>query len=466
MNASIYKRFPLLMQSATCSVAGWVAEAGKQLGPRAACIRAAVERLKLNGEQLAVYRDERLRKFVAEACRNVPYYEKLFRELRLSPDAVAGLADMPQLPILSAETVMERPHDFVSSTARRSDFRKRIPGSDPSLTLPWSRTTHWEREAVQSRFESGHGITAGTWCAYFGGMNVVPVTQSRPPYWRINWAGRRVIFSPYHLSEQTVESYADALNHYQCPWMRGSPAVLASLAGLMSAARLSIEFPMSWITTDGEPLRGNQRRAVCRVFGIAPRRSFIDPQGAACITERSDGNLVIDEDYAAVELLPTAEQGMYRVVGTNVSNPAAPLLRFDTGVTVRVAPGSAIDAVPRHVASLEGPARDLVTLPSGARVGRLEHMFDDMPQVLAARILQNADLSIEVDVKMAPGFSADEEHAVTERVAARFGAARFKVNHVDRLVPVTTGKLQVIHSEAEAVNRGVVEPRAGWVSIE
>ncbi len=426
----------------------------------------AFARLKLSGDELAAYRDDRLRQFVADACRTVPYYEKMFRELRLSTDAVAGLADMHQLPILSAETVMGRPHEFISSTASPGDFHNRRPGVDAALALPWSSAAQWEREAVQSRFESGHGITDGTWCAYFGGINVVPVSQSRPPYWRINWAGRRVIFSPYHLSEQTVESYADAINHYQCPWVHGSPAVLASLAGLMSAARLSVEFPVSWITTNGEPLRGNQRRALCRVFGIAPKQSFIDPQGAACITERSDGNLVIDEDYAAVELLPTAEQGMYRVVGTNVSNPAAPLLRFDTGVTVRVAPGPAIESLPRHVASLEGPARDLVTLPSGARIGRLEHMFDDMPQVLAARILQNADLSIEVDVKMAPGFSADEDLAVTERVAARFGAAQFRVSHIDRLVPVTTGKLQVIHSEAEVVNRGVVEPRAGWVSIE
>jgi hypothetical protein len=93
-------------------------------------------------------------------------------------------------------------------------------------------------------------------------------------------------------------------------------------------------------------------------------------------------------------------------------------------------------------------------------------MFDDLPQVIAAQIFQHADLTIDVDVRMPPGSTKAEAGAVSDRVAARFGAATCRVNYTDRLTPVTGGKLQVIHSEAGGVNRTVVEPRARLVCIQ
>lgn len=467
MSSAIYRSLPLPAQNGVCSLLGWwQAFRRADRGSRRACGRA-FDAQQTTPSHLAAVRDARLKEFVAEAVRTVPFYSRMFTDLKLSPADVTRLEDMRHLPIITAETVAACSKDFVSSTACRADFmRRRHLGSAGLLALPWSEAAQREREAIQARFERTHGITAGTWCAYFGGTNVVPVSQLRPPYWRINWAGRRVIFSPYHLSEQTVESYADALNHFQCPWMQGSPAVLASLAGLMSAARLTIDYPLSWITTDGERLLGIQRRALSRVFGISPKRSFIDVHGTACITERRDGTLAIDEGYAAVELLPADDRGTYRVIGTNLTNSAAPLLRFDTGVTVRLAPQSAAEPELRRVASVEGLSQDLVTLPSGARIGRLERMFDDLPQVRAARILQHADLTIDVDVLMTPGHSSEDDREVAERVAARFGTAMFRVHCLDRMPAVARGKLQTIHSEVQGVNRGVVEPPARWVSIE
>jgi phenylacetate-CoA ligase len=234
----------------------------------------------------------------------------------------------------------------------------------------------------------------------------------------------------------------------------------------MAAARLSADYPVEWVTTDEALPLGVQQRAMRRVFGISSKRSYIDPHAVASITEHADGALVIDEDYAAVELIAGDEDGTYRVIGTNLSNAAAPLLRYDTGSVVRLAKAVPVAGAPRHVATWEGPLQNLITLPSGARIGRLERMFDDLPQVIAAQIFQHADLIIDVDVRMAPGSTKAEAGAVSDRVAARFGAATCRVNYTDRLAPVTGGKLRAVHSEAGGVNRTVVEPRARLVCIQ
>lgn len=462
-----YDRLPVGLQSVVCSAAGWRAESRLRTGAGAAVLREVMLRSRLTGPERVDLRDRRLREVVASAATTVPHYARLFAELGLDPGAVRCLDDMRRLPVLTPGVVAANPADFVSRTASRADFaRGAVPTGGGPAPLPRSRNAALERAAVERRFYRSLGIEAGTWCGFFGGTNVVPIAQSKPPYWRINLAARRVIFSPYHLSEQTVEAYADALNAFQCPWIHGRPAVLANLASLLSAARLSVAYPPRWITTVGDRLPGIQGRAIRRAFGVVPAQCVIDDCGTACISEGPDGTLAIDEDFAAVELLPLEDDRLCRVVGTNLSNSAAHLLRYDTGMVVHVDVPASTGAGPRRVSSLEESRHDLITLPSGVRIGRLERMFDDIPRVRAVRMFQHADLTIDVDVMMAAGHSPDDARALEERLSARFGDAVCRINQVDGIALTGPGKIQVIVSESQAVNRVVVEPRSALVSIE
>jgi phenylacetate-CoA ligase len=464
IRAAWYRRLPIPLQNVVCSVAGAqrVSAGGRRW---AAQSRDRSVKQQHSDEDVGVVtsRDARLREFVTHAGRTVPYYQRLFAELAFDPQDVTSLDDMRHLPILNARVVERDPGAFISSVARRADYRRQWGESG---TLPWSRAAQEETEQVRARFRRDHGIVDGTWCSYFGGVNVVPIGQAKPPFWRIDWPGRRVLFSPYHLSEQTIESFVDALNHFQCPWIQGSPVVLATLAGLMSASRLAAEYPVTWVTTEGGLPQSVQQRSIRRVFGAKPIRLFIAPCAVASISERSDGALVVDDDYAAVELLPGPEVGTFRVIGTNLANAVAPLLRYDTGLVVHLAGSSNLTIGCREVASWEDPSRNVITLPSGSRIGRLERMFDDMPQVLAVQLFQYADLTIDIDVRMAWGYTKADADAVQDRVAARFGTAAFRINYVNSMPLMAGGKVQVIHSEAGDVNRTVVEPNARYVWIQ
>ena len=89
-----------------------------------------------------------------------------------------------------------------------------------------------------------------------------------------------------------------------------------------------------------------------------------------------DGRLHVDEDFAFVEFVPVDRRRGCRVVGTGVTNRAFPLVRYDVGDIARVSgrtcgcgrPGRIIDAI-------DGRREDYVVLPSGAMVGRLDHIF-------------------------------------------------------------------------------------------
>lgn len=464
----LYRRLPTTLQSVACSLEGRHRSRRLRTPEAIRIFQAVAARRNLAAEKLAAVRDERLRTFVRHAFRTVPFYERLAASLRLNPEAIRSFDDLQLLPILTPAQVRARPADFISRAVAKSACvpERRLDAAGAAAALPMSRSAAIEAVAMQRRFQVAHGIEQGTWSCYFGGQNVVPRGQSRPPFWRTNYAERRIIFSPYHLSEQTVEAYVDALNLYQCPWLQGHPRVLGNLSELVTAAGLTIDYPLRWITTHAETLLGIQRRAIRRAFGLSPRINYAAPCGLATIMEEPGGRLLVNEDHAAVEFLESAVDGTCRIVGTNFSNLAAPLLRYDTGDTVTVSNRFVQNHLPREVTSCMGVSTDQIVLPSGVRIGRLERMFDDLAAVRAFLIVQHSDLTIDLDIWTAPGFCVEDDVAVRDRVDARFGAAQWVINYRGDEPMIVRGKLQVLISEAEQLSRAVVQPKDEIVVVE
>ncbi|MGB5948797.1 MAG: hypothetical protein WBG82_05715 [Parvibaculum sp.] len=88
---------------------------------------------------------------------------------------------------------------------------------------------------------------------------------------------------------------------------------------------------MEWITLGAENSLAHQKHQIQTAFGITPVQHYGMEEGVANISEHPDHTLRIDEDFAAVELVPSDMPGLCKVVGTNFSNPAFPLLRYNVG---------------------------------------------------------------------------------------------------------------------------------------
>jgi phenylacetate-CoA ligase len=412
-------------------------------------LHAAETRSAMPAADLARLRETLFQDFVADAAVGSAFY-------RAHPAFQSAAEGRPfgadQLPILDKWTVQEHASRIARPDVRRAEIASTSGSTGSGLRFPVTREALRQQWATWWRFRRWHGIQRDEWCGYFGGRPVVPVGRRHPPFWRVNAPGRQVLFSGAHLSAENWSVYAHELARRRVAWLHGYPSLLALLAGFLIEHSKTIGTHIRWITTSAENLLPAQADLIERAFGVRPRQHYGMAEGAANASECPNGRLHVDEDFALVEFVPVEHGAGYRVVGTNVTNRAFPLIRYDVGDIAQVS-GQTCDCgrSGRIVDRIDGRREDYVVLPSGAMIGRLDHIFKDQVRVREAQIYQPDMTRIVLRIACASDFTSRDEEALVRAAGIWLGSGlHVEVEHVDAVSRTRSGKLRFVVSDVIA----------------
>lgn len=448
---TVYGRLPVVLQHAVCSAEGRRLHRQRYGRGFEPVLLQAEHRCVASIEELSRFRDSRLRRFVAHCAQTVPYYRHWFRDNGANPDDIKTLGDLHQLPILTKTEVQADVRSFESEQVPNRDRVKTHTSGTTGAGLRFCTTLSGIREqyAVWWRYRGWHGLRRGTWCGHFGGRSVVPIARNAPPYWRYDWLGRRVLFSGYHMSDDGLADYVGELRRRRLPWLHGYPSALSVLAAYIVDRGIDLGYQIRWVTVGGENLLAGQRELMHRAFGVRPVEHYGLAEAVANISECDRGALHIDEDFAAVELLPEPDGPGLRVVGCNFTNLATPLLRYDTGDVVTL-DGAECDCGRRGrvVRAVDGRLEDYVVLHNGARVGRMDHVFKDLTNVREAQVHQRQPGELQVRVVRGESYGGDDERQLMRELTKRVGAeTHITISYAEQIERVGSGKLRFVVSE-------------------
>ncbi len=450
---SIYLRFPIILQNTACSLEGWRIQRSRYNKDFWRRLKKAEKRALLSTEEIEAKRDVDLSAFVQHAVASVPYYKRLFTQLKIEPTDIRKLSDLSSLPILTKQQVQENPAEFMSNIVpNRQRIESHTSGTTGAgLRFATTREALRQQYAIWWRYLRWHGLEPGTWCGYFGGRSIVPVKQCNPPFWRTNWPGRQVIFSAYHMNAQNLNSYLDKLKKIQPPWLHGYPSQLALIASHMIDTDYSLGYRPRWVTIASESLLDHHRTLLKEAFGIDPIQHYGMTEAVANISQCHHDRLHVDEDFAAVEFIPVGDEGLYKIVGTNFSNFATPLLRYDVGDHVRLSDEGCDCGLPgRIIKSVDGRQEAYVELGNGVRVGRLDHIFKDLVNVREAQIYQSVAGAIEVRIVKGVNYRESDEVDLLREIRSRLGHdLRIAVNYVKQIEKTRSGKLRFVVSDLQ-----------------
>lgn len=450
---AIYLRLPVALQNAMASLEGWRVQHVRYSSSFVYYLQLAENRLSWSDEQIVGYLNDRLRNFVRHCVQTVPYYRRLFVDHGIDMNSISSLNDMQKIPLLTKSTVQDHYQELLSEAVPQ---KQRIITHTSGTTgggLRFATTLDaiHEQWATWWRYRRIHGIQLDTWCGHFGGRSVVSLSQKSPPFWRYNLPGHQILFSAYHMAPDTIRFYVDELRRRKLPWLHGYPSLLALVGGCMLEQDLELGYVPRWITTGAENLLPQQATVIERAFGVRPIQHYGMAEAIANFSQCRHGRLHVDEDFAAVEFILNPDGPGYKVIGTNFTELATPLLRYDIGDIIELGDGSCDCGLPgRIVKRVDGRQEDYVILRNGARLGRMDHVFKDMVSIREAQLYQNTPGVIEVRVVRNNSYSNRDENRLLQELYKRIGdEAEVHVVYVERIERSATGKLRFVVSNID-----------------
>ncbi len=450
----LYPFFPIALQNAALSTVGWHNEVTVRGRGFARLLEEYEARTFADPDEVRELRDARLRAFVLYAYQAVPYYHELFDQAGLHPLEINTLSDLASLPVTSKADVQERRSEFLSRSIphRRWKLLSTSGSTGSGLTVTTTPEAVQEQWAVCWRYWRWHGIERGTWIGICGSPSAVSPRQQTPPFWRYNRPGHELVFSSLHTSSKNMPDYVSALRRKKPPWLRGLASQLALIAAYLVQTNTDLGYEVRWITTSTENLLPQQSNLIEKAFGVKPRQHYAMVEAIANFSECDKGKLHVDEELAATEFIPITEN-RFRVVGTNVSNPAMPLVRYECNDHVTIDPGESCSCgrPGRVVTSIDGRQEDYIVLRNGIRLGRLDRIFNGFPNIKEAQIRQDKVGEIIFLVRVSAHYTKEEEKRLRDVIGKTISdGSRIAIEYVDEIPRTKNGKLRCVVSSLPA----------------
>ncbi len=285
------------------------------------------------------FQDERLRSIVAHAYETVPYYHSLFDLHGIKANAFRGREDLHRIPLLTRATIKSHAQELKSrQPAGGSLSQGHTSGTTGSpLTVYFCADMVAINYPAMDRQYQWAGAKLGRdgdRVAVVRGNVIVPLKQSKPPYWRHNRNLNQLLMSSFHLQPANLTHYFDALREFRPRVLDGYPSSLYVLARVMLSRgeRLSV----GAVVTSSETLYDFQREAIELAFGCRVFDYYAAAERVIFSTEcdRHQGHHLSDE-YGITEYVDEygAAVGVDAegyMVGTSLHNTGMPLIRYLT----------------------------------------------------------------------------------------------------------------------------------------
>lgn len=420
--------------------------------------RGLLDRERLPWAALRARQAELLRESVEAARRHIPRYQSL-------PPAPAGEAIFAWLAthcaiVSKADLVGDRAGFYPNGGQRRPWWPAGKTSGTSGSPLEVFRSVNaviWE-EAFNLQFWAWAGYGLGDAQAVLRGDQVVPGSQSQPPYWMWDRFGRQLFLSTRHLTAGTVKDFAQAVRDSGAQFMRAYPSSSFELARLCEQQGLAL--PLRAVVTGSEPLYPVQREQLERAFGCRVFDFYGMAERIAYAAQCEHGHYHLNSEYSHVEIvdeqgLPTDEFGY--VVGSTFHNAVMPLLRYRISDRARWVHGTCPcgRSYPRIELS-SGKVEDQLFDREGNAVSAsvITFAFKGLANIRKSQVAQVAEGRWEVRIVPDAGFGESDSQALLRNIEHYVSdKLEVSVRLVDDIALQPSGKFKWVAQECPALRR-------------
>jgi phenylacetate-CoA ligase len=402
---------------------------------------------EMSTAQLEEAQTQLLAAFIDRARRYTPYYQ----EQDLPP--VKSVGDLTRLPLLSKKQAREaRERLLDTELINQPHYTGHTSGSTGTpfyfkLTLDALRT----RFALRDNFYRFHGCDFSDTNIRLGGRLFVSVKQQKPPFWIFDYVTNQLMLSIYHMDDTALSSFMKVVEKYNPKFITGYPSAIYTLAKFCASHKIA--YCPQFVFTDSETLLDNQREAIeqiwqCKVY------DYYGMEAGWLAGECHQGKYHLNPLCNIIEILdeqgnPSPPGDVGEIVVTDLTNPLMPLIRYRTGDSAARSK-TACDCG-WHTPILdyvEGRMDDIITLPNGRKVGRLDHIFKMADHIRECQIIQETPSEFVFLLVPDQGYNAQDEQNVLREAYLRLGDdVHIELRVVDAIERTARGKFRSVISK-------------------
>lgn len=391
-----------------------VAHRIRKAHPLRIAMRRQLERLEhADSAEIRRSQERRLRALVRVAAARSPFYREYFRESGVDPRSIRTLEDLPQLPLLTRDHLLERIEDFrvyprrlmwtahSSGTSGRPITSYRTPGSSVYELCALERQWDW------------FGLRPGARRVILRGSDFAAIEPGTLMTKAIPGA-RQLLVSSFHLIPSNLDAIMHDVRAFEPDAIEGWPSSIALLAALLRER--GEKFPVKAVITSSETMTAGRVALIEDVFSGPVIDHYGQTERVMMAGACERGGFHVFPDYGIVELLPVPNtESRWELVGTPLHNWGLPLFRYRTGDEVGPAPTGSCPCGRSFplLGLVDGRIEDSFTAADGRPIPLPSSVVDDLSGVREAQIAQLARGRFEVRLAPAAGF---DERAVDSAI--------------------------------------------------
>ena len=421
-------------------------------------VRQRLERSQwLPPAELAALQLERLRAFLDEAGRRVPYYRDLFKTRGFDPQALTSVKDLAALPLLTKGDI--RAHvDAMKAQGHGPITRYNTGGSSGEplvFFIGKDRKSH--DVAAKWRATRWWGVDIGDPEAVIWGSPIEHGAQDRVKQLRDGLFRSRLL-PAFEMSEARLDDFIATLQKQRPRMLFGYPSALTHIARHAERRGVRLDglgVKVAFVTS--ERLYDDQREAISRAFACPVANGYGGRDAGFIAHECPQGGMHLTAEDIVVETVdahgqPTPPGVSGEIVVTHLATIDFPFIRYRTGDVGTLDPSTcACGRGLPLLKDLQGRTTDFVVSADGTVMHGLAliYVIRDLAGIRSFKVTQHTRTHTEVLLVPEGALPDDVEARIVAGFKQRLGAGvTVDVRVVDQIAPEKSGKYRYIISHA------------------
>ena len=383
---------------------------------------------------------DRLKRLLAHAYDNCPYYRQRWLDTGVHPGDIENTGDLVHFPRTTKSDIQSNVESIVSRTEPRNALiRDSTGGSTGSpLVFFYDRLRRDSRAASRIRHNRWAGWDIGTKLARLW----APDLNAPPPGWGAplrRWLLKRsVTLDASGITEESLRDFVKKLNRFKPTVIQAYANMADLVASYVESRGLEIASPQAMVTS-AEVLTPDKRDRIERVFGCPVFDRYGSREVALIASECGEHHgLHINAESLFVEVIkegrPAAPGELGEVLITDLLNHSMPLIRYKIGdvarrsTTTRCACGRGLPML----TDIGGRETDFLVTPEGKLVSGITlatYMITNIEGVRQIQFVQEKRDLTKIRLATNPSYDSDSESELRRR-AVRFLGPEMRIELV------------------------------------